>query len=107
MSTYADDIKRIAKDDEPKGGLGTAYLREAIPGNSETTADAKDERVMTIVSPVTVEILTYDDAQDVLVEANNGDFTIKTAATARIIDDNEQIIEIDEIIYADPDAPPQ
>jgi len=103
MSYYADDIRRIAKQKEDNEGLGDPKERAIILGISEDMSyTTEDEHDFTLTPPLTLTILTYDDAQDVTIEANNGDFLIKTAETAIIIDDRGQEFEIDEIIYTTP-----
>ena len=103
MSTYADDIKRIAREKENPGGLGLAQSRPSISGSTKVMNDVEtEENVNSLVAPLTLEILTYDDAEDVLIEANNGDFTIKTVETAKITDANGNEYPIDTITYATP-----
>lgn len=104
MSEYTDSIKRIARQDEPKGSLVDAIDRESIPGNSVPMSSYQEESGgVGLVSPITFEVLTYDDDQDVTMQANNGEFTIKTAETAMITDAEGTEIIIDSIIY--PDVP--
>ena len=94
--SYTSDIRRIAKQDEPKKGLSIIQERSAIhPGISKPV----DSRQDSITSPLTIEILTFDDAQDVTVTTPTGTATIKTAETAQIVDANGKIFAIDTIIY--------
>lgn len=103
MATYADDIRRIAREKENPSGLSSALVRRSIPGSTKVMNDTeKEDNINNLVAPLTLEILTYDDAEDVLIEANNGNFTIKTVATAKIIDANNNEYPIDTITYATP-----
>jgi hypothetical protein len=100
MSTYADDIKRIAREKENPGGLGSALIRKSIPGSTKVMGDVEKEDVgQEMLAPITLEILTYDDTQDVEVTTPTGTATIKTAETAQIIDANDKVWTIDTIIY--------
>lgn len=103
MSNFTDDIRRIAKQKEDNDGLGNPIPRASMLGITEDMVykDGADY-AFKIVPPLTFEVLTYDDTKDVDIEANNGDFTIKTAMTAQIVDAVGQVFEIDEIIYATP-----
>ena len=98
--SYADDIRRIAKMPPENGGLASKLERPGIDGNSKPFLSLEEnEGGIGIVSPVTFEILTYDDTLDVEVTTPTGTATIKTALTAQLIDDAGTVIYIDELIY--------
>jgi len=98
--SYADDIRRIAKMPKENGGLSAREGRSDIDGNSKPFLSLEEtEGGIGIVSPVTFEVLTYDDSLDVTVTTPSGTATIKTAETAQITDAEGTIIYIDEIIY--------
>ena len=96
--SYADDIRRIAKMPPENGGLDVKGERSIIDGSDKAMLSL-EENEGGIVSPVTFEVLTYDDALDVEVTTPTGTATIKTAETARITDANGDVFLIDEIIY--------
>jgi len=100
--SYADDIRRIAKTPKENGGIAIIEDRADIDGSSKDMLSLEEtEGGIGIVSPVTFEVLTYDDALDVEVTTPAGTATIKTAETAQITDAEGTVIYIDEIIYAD------
>ena len=99
--SYADNIRRIAKIPTEKGGLAIVEDRTDIEGSSKAMLSLEETEGNTgIVSPVTFEVLTYDDTLDVEVTTPTGTATIKTAETAQITDAEGPVIFIDEIIYA-------
>jgi hypothetical protein len=106
MSTYADDIKRIAaKVQKNKGGLGTAQARESIGSSTFSTSDLvpEDELSVQLVPPLTLTILTYDDTKDVEIEdTSSNTHTLKTAATAQIEDANGYTLDINTITFTTP-----
>jgi len=91
MSTYADDIKRIAKQDEPKGALGLGLQREQITGSAVPIPGLEEDDTSPILSPLSFEALTYDHDQDEVVVANNGTFIYRTVLTAQITDANGKV----------------
>jgi len=98
--SYADDIRRIAKMPPENGGLDVKGERSIIDGSDKAMLSIEEsEGSVGLVSPVTFEVLTYDDALDVEVTTPTGTATIKTALTAQIIDNAGTVIYIDEIIY--------
>ena len=96
--SYADDIRRIAKMPPENGGLDVKGERSVIDGSDKAMLSL-EENEGGIVSPVTFEVLTYDDTLDVEVTTPSGTATIKTAETAQITDANGDVFLIDEIIY--------
>ena len=98
--SYADDIRRIAKMPPENGGIDVKGERTVIDGSDQNMLSIEENESSTgVISPVKFEILTYDDALDEIIEANNGTFTVKTAETAKITDANGTVIYIDEFIY--------
>ena len=104
MSYFADDIRRIAKQKNPKGALDVADIRIAIAGSTQALDNSPEESGGGgMVPPLTLEILTYDDTQDVdFKDTSDVTHTFKTAATAQITDDNGVVYAIDSITYAIP-----
>ena len=103
MATYADDIRRIAREKENPGGLGSAIVRTSIIGSTKPMNDVeKEDNINALVAPLTLEILTYDDTSDVTVSTPTGTATIKTAETALVTDANGNEYPIDTITYATP-----
>lgn len=103
MSTYADDIRRIAKQKENNGGLGAAEERPSIAGSTKAMLSLEEEEASGITPPLTLEILTYDDTKDVeFTDTSSATHTLKTAATARITDANDRVFDIETITFATP-----
>ncbi|MCP3899555.1 MAG: hypothetical protein GY707_07575 [Desulfobacteraceae bacterium] len=104
MSHYADDIKRIAKQKDPKSGLGDAKERTVLAGDSVPMVSLdEDENSLALTPPLTIEILTYDDTKDIeFKDTSDAVHTIKTALTAKITDADGIEYEIDTITYATP-----
>jgi hypothetical protein len=106
MSTYADDIRRIAeKTQKNKGGLGDAEARESIGSSTFSTSDLvpEDELSVQLTPPLTLDVLTYDDTKDVeITDTSSNTHTLKTAATAKITDANGYELEINTINFATP-----
>ncbi len=103
MSHYADDIKRIAKQKDPKAGLSVATSRSPIDGNSVNMYHLEQSGSSGLVGPLALEILTYDDTVDIdFKDTSDTTHTLKTAATAKIIDANGDEYIIETITYADP-----
>ena len=99
--SQADDINSIVKVKKIKSPLPTLPVQTGI--KSKKGVGLKEPEIGTgLMPPLTLEILTYDNTADVLIQANNGDFTIKTVATAIIKDAYDNEYPIDEIIYATP-----
>jgi len=104
MSYFADDIRRIAKQKDPKLGLSQTEERIAISGSTKAMVDSKEESDGgAMVPPLTLEILTYDDTKDVdFKDTSDVTHTFKTALTAQIVDSKGTVFAIDEITYAAP-----
>ncbi|MCP3675219.1 MAG: hypothetical protein GY829_12210 [Gammaproteobacteria bacterium] len=109
MHSYSDDIRRIAKQNiilNTKGGIGDAGERASITGETKSTASLiQDDSSSSsgLVAPLTLEILTYDDTADIdFKDTSDTTHTLKTAATAKIIDANGDEYIIETITYADP-----
>ena len=100
--SMTDDINSIIKIKKIKQGLPGLPSRENINSNRGASDELSDDSGSGLDAPLTLEILTYDDAADVIIQATNGTFTIKTAETAKVIDANGKEFAIDTIIYAVP-----
>ena len=110
MSTYADDIRRIARSVPDKNGLNDTDEKLSVGGSTKATGDIDSDEpdVETgttggMKTPLTLDILTYDDTQDLIfTDTSSANHTFKTAATAQITDDNGIVWAIDTITYAAP-----
>lgn len=101
-SNYLENIRRIAKVDKNKSGIEAGKTRKSITEVIKPFPEVINDNggaAAVIEPPLTLEILTYDDALDVLIEGLNGEFTIKTAETAILIDAAGTEFAIDTIIY--------
>ena len=99
--SYADDIRLIANQGKNKGALDGALTKDAIDGDSKGLVQNEQSPTAGMAPPLTLEILTYDDTKDVTFEDINAvQYTLKTAATARVTDANGNVYDIDTITYA-------
>jgi len=99
--SLSDNINALVKIKKIKQDLPTLPDQKAVESVKGEDNSTEENNGAGIVSPVTFEVLTYDDALDVEVTTPTGTATIKTAETAQITDAEGTIIYIDEIIYAD------
>lgn len=103
LSSYSENIRRIAREDKPKGGLKTVEERPPIPA---MVAAPKSKKETDITSPLTVEILT---TETVRVYQNNDDTSSnwideQRALTFQIVDANDKILLVESITWPDPNG---
>lgn len=92
-----DDIRNISQQDRPKKGLVAKIERASIPAIKTPPAEERDGGIR---SPVTLEVLAWDETKTVTL--SGGDI-VKTALNAQIIDADGTVIEISEFIYPELD----
>ncbi len=102
MSYYADDIRRIAKQQNNKSGIGSANPRLPIFGSVIPMSGIVDSGTW-LTSPAKYTALTYDPAVAVEIEDTSAVLhTIQTVATGKVVGANGNEILIDEVIFTPP-----
>ncbi len=94
---YINSIVKIKKIKAPLSNL--TVVQEVSPVRSDP--DNEGNKPVVMQPPLTLEILTYDNTKDVtFTDINGTDYTLKTAATARVTDANGNVYDIDTITHA-------
>ncbi len=102
MSTTKEinSIVKIKKIKQKLPTLGPRSEINHVRGGGEL---AVPENTGQLESPIIFTALTYDDTKDVIIEDTSAVLhTIKTVATAKIVDANGKEILIDEVIFTPP-----
>ncbi len=102
--TLAEEINSIVKTKKIIQSLPTLPAQIGIDSvNGGSGLEEDDDSSSGLVAPLTLEILTYDDTADIdFKDTTDTTHTLKTAATAKIIDANGDEYIIETITYADP-----
>ena len=94
----AEDINSIVKIKKIKAPLSNlTVVQEVSPVRSDP--DNEGDKPVVLQPPLTIEVIDYDSTADITIQANNGDFVVKKANTAKIIDANGEEYLIDTITY--------
>ena len=97
----SSEINSIVKIKKIKTGLSNLTQQNDRLSESTIISAEPSDQPGALVPPLTLDVLTYDDTKDVTFTDTSGtDYTIKTAATAKITDANGVEYLIDVINYA-------
>ncbi len=101
ISSEINSLVKIKKIKKELDTLPTPAPISTQKGYS--SGSGTDEVTSGLVGPLALEILTYDDTVDIdFKDTSDTTHTLKTAATAKIIDANGDEYIIETITYADP-----
>ena len=97
------NINSLVKIKKIKKGLSVLPTKKTIDSTRGVRPDYAQDENGALKGPLTLNILTYDNAADVEIEDTSAvTHTLKTAATAEIIDANGNTYTIDTITFAAP-----
>lgn len=106
--SYADSIRKIAKQDETKKGLKVKQERAAI-GSTRSPKKPEPDLKPPLFLTVTMETQEEMEAREnegKIFQNNNTDSSnwvqVKIAKTARIVDSNGKQFDIESITYVEP-----
>ncbi len=107
---YKDDIRRIAKQDEPKKGLAILQERAGVPASVSAPVNPKVEGLTSpLILDITLETQTEMEARDnegKIYQNNDTDsenwVQVKLAKTALITDINGKQFAVSIITFIEP-----
>jgi len=100
--SLVDDVNSLVKTKKIKQGLSDLPTQKDVDSVKGVASDDEVAAVM-LKPPLTLDILTYDDTKDVIIEDTSAvQHTLKTAATALITDADGKELAIDTITFATP-----